>query len=243
MEMILVSGYGLTAASWGPLLAIWGEPAPTAAAVELPGHGSRAIPESEDPADPRMWVDGLERAIGDAAEPVLVIAFSMGVAALAHRLAASGTRGLAGCVLLGGVPGQEEFSREYQSLAAGILTGRADADASLVELYATSPTARSLVAADLARLALPARRAAADLPVSPSVSISVPTLVIYGADDAVTRPPDRQRLTSLGADVELAMVSGAGHAVHLDAPDTVAKTIQRWLSSSGLDRTPPPPAE
>ncbi|GAB6899009.1 alpha/beta fold hydrolase [Kineosporia succinea] len=231
MDMILISGYGLTAASWGPLLAIWGEPAPAARAVELPGHGSSTHTVDEDPL---TWTEGLDRALADADGPVVVVAFSMGTAVLAHHLAASGAQGIAGVVLLGGLPGPETFSRDYHSIAAGVLTGRPDADAALVELYAASPTARSLIAADLQRLPLPARRAAADLAQSPPVTLRVPTLAIFGADDRMTPPPTRERLAGLAPNSQLSMVSGAGHAVHLDAPETVVTTIRRWLEQNGF---------
>jgi len=59
--------------------------------------------------------------------------------------------------------------------------------------------------------------------------IAVPTLIIWGADDLDTPPADGRTLANLIPNSTLSLVAGAGHFVHLDAPDRVNSLIKDFL--------------
>lgn len=59
--------------------------------------------------------------------------------------------------------------------------------------------------------------------------IAVPTLIIWGADDLDTPPADGRALANLIPNSTLSLVAGAGHFVHLDAPDRVNLLIKDFL--------------
>jgi pimeloyl-ACP methyl ester carboxylesterase len=61
-------------------------------------------------------------------------------------------------------------------------------------------------------------------------TISVPALVVVGADDAIT-PPDESReiATGIGAKARYLEVPGCGHLSTLEAPDIVTRALLEWL--------------
>ncbi|GAB4085636.1 alpha/beta hydrolase [Myceligenerans cantabricum] len=61
--------------------------------------------------------------------------------------------------------------------------------------------------------------------------ITVPTHVVWGAEDAWI-PPDRaERLAGAIPGATLTLVPGAGHLVQLDAPVALAAELERWLGT------------
>jgi pimeloyl-ACP methyl ester carboxylesterase len=204
--------------------------------LSLPGHGAPWGDHSgRDWSLAREWTRDLDHHLDSSPTPALVVAFSLATAVLAHRIARAGTRQIAACVLLGGVPGPEVFSAEYQAIAPGVLHGRPDADRDLVDLYAFTTAGRAMVAANLARTSLEARHVVPLLPAAPPVRLNVPTTVVFGAQDALTQPPGESRLRSLAPAATLTTLDGAGHAVHLDRPAALAALISRIVrqTSSG----------
>lgn len=80
-------------------------------------------------------------------------------------------------------------------------------------------------------------------------SISVPTLVVAGADDSETPPSDARLLVAGIPDARLAVVPATGHLAPVEEPAAVGELIARHLQSTWSDRTaaappfaPVPPA-
>ncbi len=80
-------------------------------------------------------------------------------------------------------------------------------------------------------------------------SISVPTLVVAGADDSETPPSDARLLVAGIPDARLAVVPATGHLAPVEEPAAVGDLIARHLQSTWSDRTaaappfaPAPPA-
>jgi pimeloyl-ACP methyl ester carboxylesterase len=59
--------------------------------------------------------------------------------------------------------------------------------------------------------------------------ISVPTLLIYAADDHAVPQSSGKRYQQLIANSQLEIIPEAGHFVHHDQPDKVTALIERFL--------------
>ncbi len=59
--------------------------------------------------------------------------------------------------------------------------------------------------------------------------ITIPTLLIWGADDTETPLFDGERLSRLIHNSKLKVIDGAGHFVHREKPEEVAHLIQQFL--------------
>jgi pimeloyl-ACP methyl ester carboxylesterase len=64
--------------------------------------------------------------------------------------------------------------------------------------------------------------------------IEVPVLVVAGALDEKFAAAGRRLVESIGANAELALVAGAGHAAHLEAPDDFLAILRPWLARHHL---------
>ncbi len=60
-------------------------------------------------------------------------------------------------------------------------------------------------------------------------NITIPTLLIWGISDAETPITDGKKLSQLIRDAELKVINEAGHFVHQEQPQKVAKLIQKFL--------------
>lgn len=227
-RLVLVPGLGLSAASWRPVLAaLPGSAGADVQLVELPGHGERS--HELPPQGVRPWVEGLDRALSTSGEPAVVVAFSFGTGVLARRLVRSGTTGVAGCLLVGGVPGPETFTPAYTAVADDVVAGRQEADERFARLYAARDGSRRAVARDLARVSPAVRRAATGLPPVVPPPLDVPTTVVFGAQDAIVVPPGAAAARRVAREVSYVEVPGGGHAVHLDEPSAVASLLDDLL--------------
>lgn len=59
--------------------------------------------------------------------------------------------------------------------------------------------------------------------------ITIPTLIIWGADDVDTPPADGRILANLISNSAFSLIAGAGHFVHIDAPERVFPLIKDFL--------------
>jgi 3-oxoadipate enol-lactonase len=66
----------------------------------------------------------------------------------------------------------------------------------------------------------------ADLP-----RIAVPTLVVAGDEDALTRPPGMQMIASLIAGAQLHRIPAAGHMIPVEQPDPLAAILDAFLQA------------
>lgn len=60
-------------------------------------------------------------------------------------------------------------------------------------------------------------------------NLNIPTLLIWGENDAETPLKDGQKLSELIYGSELKVIAGAGHFVHREKPDQVVKFIKEFL--------------
>ncbi len=61
-------------------------------------------------------------------------------------------------------------------------------------------------------------------------SISVPALVVVGAEDAITPPAEARRMAEAIPGAELAVISGAGHVSNLEAVDAFNSVLGSFLN-------------
>ncbi len=64
--------------------------------------------------------------------------------------------------------------------------------------------------------------------------IAVPTLIIVGAEDAITPPADAQQMASAISNAHLVTIPNAGHMTTLEQPPTVTAAIEDWLTKQHL---------
>ncbi len=60
--------------------------------------------------------------------------------------------------------------------------------------------------------------------------IRVPTLVIVGADDAITPPDVARRMADAIPAAQLVVVDGAGHLSNLERPESFNEALSAWLT-------------
>jgi 2-succinyl-6-hydroxy-2,4-cyclohexadiene-1-carboxylate synthase len=237
-RVVLVHGFTQTRRSWHLVRARLDEQRQTVA-VDLPGHG-----ESGDlPLDLAEGAAALGRTGGRAT----YVGYSMG-GRLTLRLAVDAPALVARMVLVSATAGLDDaaarrdrrqsdealarrlervglptFLEEWlgQPLFANLPVGAADLDDRL------GNTAAGLAAS--LRLA----GTGTQLPLWDRLGgLTMPVLVVAGALDAKF-VASGERLAAGIPRAELAVVPGAGHAVHLERPDAFADVLLGWLDRSG----------
>jgi 3-oxoadipate enol-lactonase len=63
-------------------------------------------------------------------------------------------------------------------------------------------------------------------------SIGIPTLVVVGAQDVLTPPPDSQAMADAIAGARLAVIPGAGHLAPMERPGAVATALGEFFAST-----------
>jgi len=66
------------------------------------------------------------------------------------------------------------------------------------------------------------------------VELSMPVLVMAGADDAKFRAEARRMAAATGANATVALIPDAGHAAHLERPRDFVGALRPWLVAHGL---------
>lgn len=61
--------------------------------------------------------------------------------------------------------------------------------------------------------------------------LDMPVLVVVGANDAKFAETGGRMVDTIGPNAELAVIDGAGHTVHLEAPTETAHVVSRWLEA------------
>jgi 2-succinyl-6-hydroxy-2,4-cyclohexadiene-1-carboxylate synthase len=236
---LMLHGFTLTGASWDAVRARLPDRC-RAIAPDLRGHGraSAATPVILDGviADLTSLVDGL------GPDPPTVVGYSQGGRIALHLALALGPR-IGGLVLVGASPGiadpAERAARRWddERLAAEI---EAMTIEQVAERWARTPVlsgqpAAVAVAARADRLrSTPAGLARALRGLGTGAlpplwdrlgELRVPTTLIAGERDAKFAALARAMAARIGAGARVAVVPGAGHAVHLEAPAAVAGLI------------------
>lgn len=231
--LVLLHGFTHTGASWDPVVAeLPGRY--RVLAPDIRGHGSASEVE---PVTLKGVVEDVRRV-----EPVVLCGYSMGARLALHvALAAPSVRRL---VLIGGSPGiADPAERDVRRAADAELADEmerlsieevADRWASGTAVLAGQPPAVAAAArADRLRntpagLARALRGLGAGA--LPSLwdrlgEITVPVTLIVGEKDTKFRAIADQMASLFGGPVEVLVVQGAGHAVHLESPEAVAATL------------------
>jgi pimeloyl-ACP methyl ester carboxylesterase len=64
--------------------------------------------------------------------------------------------------------------------------------------------------------------------------LTMPVLAVAGADDAKFATLAERMVAAIGSSATLGLVTGAGHAAHLEQPDAFLRLLQGWLSAHDL---------
>ncbi|GJG87456.1 putative 2-succinyl-6-hydroxy-2,4-cyclohexadiene-1-carboxylate synthase [Gemmatimonadetes bacterium T265] len=257
--VLLLHGFTGSGETWRPLRDALGGAYPTLA-VDLPGHG-----RSGAPADPARYAldrtaDDLARVLDACAiDRAAVLGYSFGGRA-ALRLALRRPERVAALVLESASPGIADPAERAERAAADAALADAierDGVPAFVDrwerlpLWASQDAMPAAVRARLrgARLANDARGLAnslrgagtgADAPVLDALGgLRMPALLVAGALDAKYVVLGRAMAGALPG-ARLAVVPGAGHAVHLEQPDAFAGLVRAFLDET-FRREPAPP--
>lgn len=240
--LVFLHGFTQTGSSWNPVVETLSSDF-TCVVVDLPGHGGspngcRSLVESAD--DVAEVVKSLHNRDGK----VVLIGYSMG-ARVALHVALAHPHLLASLVLVSGTAGIDDAS-ERQSRR-----GADDALAEHIEtigtaafldewlsqpMFASLPTSAASIQDRLKNTPLglaDSLRHAGTGTQSPLWDrlgeISVPTLIVTGDLDAKFTALG-ERLAASIASSKHVRVSGVGHSVHLEAPETFLEILRPWLS-------------
>ena len=236
---MLVHGFTQTGEAWGPLaddLALDHE----VVLVDAPGHGGSSAVAAG------LWegADLVAEAGGDA----IYVGYSMG-GRLALHLALAHPELVRGLVVMSATAGiddaRERARRVAEDEARARTLERQGVDA-FVEAWLAQPL---LAAVPEEHRALRARRANTVAGLASSLrlagagaqeplwdrlgALSMPVLVLAGVADPRFAACARRLAASIGNNATLELVPGAGHALHLEAPDRCSASLRSWLQAVG----------
>ena len=236
-DVILLHGFTHTGASWGPVVAALGE-SYRALAPDIRGHGSAS---DRRPVSLEAVLDDLAALGGVGGRQFTLAGYSMGGRLGLHAALAFGDR-IDRLVLIGASPGiADPAERDARRTADERLAG--EIERSSIEQFAQRwaetpvlagqpPAVVAAVHADRLR-SKPAGLARAlrglGTGALPSLwgrlgEIAVPVALVVGERDRKFTAIASDMVRAL-AEAEVIVVPGAGHAVHLEAPERVASVI------------------
>ncbi len=235
-RLVLVHGFTQTARTWGPLaegLAADHE----VVRVDAPGHGGSGRVEAG------LW-DGADLLVTTAGAGTY-LGYSMGGrlclhAALAHPAA------VAGLVLVGATAGIDDPVEQAARVSSDEAWARcleADGLDAFLRRWLAQPLFSGL---DDQRAGFEARRQNTVAGLASSLrragtgvqeplwgrlgALSMPVLVLAGEHDERFTALGKRLVATIGGNAELAVVAGAGHAAHLEAPEAVLDLLRPWLA-------------
>jgi 2-succinyl-6-hydroxy-2,4-cyclohexadiene-1-carboxylate synthase len=240
-RVVLVHGFTQTLGSWkvvGERLGGRWE----VVRVDLPGHGGSS--------GVRVGFGEAAGLVGDAGGVGTYLGYSLG-GRLCLRLALDRPDLVRGLVLIGVSPGiadaagRAERRAADEALAAGI---ERDGVAAFLDrwlagpLFATLPEAAAGRAERLANtadgLASALRRLGTGVqaPLWDRLGgLRPPVLLVAGERDAKFAGLAREMAAAVGPTARVAIVPGAGHAVHLERPEETAALIEAFLTGAGAE--------
>ena len=246
-RLVLLHGFTQGPGSWEALLAAVG-PGYEIVRVTLPGHG----PAAGASAHVRLPFEAAAAAIADAVatvagpEPAVWLGYSLG-GRLALRVALDRPDLVSALVLLGATAGIEEAPARAarveidERLASGLERKGVEAfvDGWLAQnLFSRLPRAAAGVeerrAGTVEGLASALRLlgTGAQEPIWDRLGeIGVPVLLIAGEHDSKFSALAFRLAAGIGPSAGLSFVPGAGHAAHLERPQSVAAIVTRFLSA------------
>ena len=241
--VLLMHGFGGSARNFGPQARALRERY-RVVRFDARGHGRSGAPDDPREYDPAAFVADVGRVLDIAGAPTAVVGgLSMG-AGIALRFALAHPERVRGLVLAAfpGGRGGPGFAGIAEELAAAIERDGLDA-AGVAHVW--GPTSRlDARAAALVRRGflehrpealvhtlreLIARQQTADELAAAAKTLTVPALVVVGADDRTALASSRAIAAAL-PDARLVEISGAGHVVNLSHPEPFNAALQQFLA-------------
>jgi len=231
--LIAVHGAGGTSRHWGYQLSGLSD-LTRVVALDLPGHGRSGGETHTSVAEGARRVVALLDALG--LERAVLMGHSMG-GAIVQTLALHNPQRVAGLVLVG----TGARLRVHPTILSGIVEDW-DATTALITAWSYAPeqSPAVLARATAALRATPAAVLHADYSacdrfdaIDEISRITVPTLIVVGAQDQMTPPKYAEFLARTLPQTQLMVVPGAGHLVMIAQPQPVNATIRaswRWLA-------------
>jgi 2-succinyl-6-hydroxy-2,4-cyclohexadiene-1-carboxylate synthase len=238
--LVLVHGFTQNRRCWGPeaqALAADHE----VVRVDAPGHGRSA-----------GIIAGLRtggRLIADQGGEATYLGYSMGARFCLH-IALTNPELVRGLVLLSGTAGIEDdaerSARRQQDLRTAARIEQEGLDAFLEgwlaqPLFARLPAERAFRAERMENTVeglMSSLEQAGTGSQDPSwrklARLEMPVLVLAGAEDAKFVALAERMAATIGANADLAVIEGAGHAAHLEQPDRFLAVVQPWLARHAL---------
>ncbi|HEX5759708.1 MAG TPA: alpha/beta hydrolase [Thermoanaerobaculia bacterium] len=237
--LLLLHGYGESWRSWEPVLPLL-PPDLRVVAPSLRGHGDSDKPgccyrQQDFVADALALLDtlGVERATW--------VGFSMG-SLVAHQAAVESPDRVARLVLVGTAPSVAGDAGTRQ-FAAALAALREPLDMEWLRDYhrasaagALPPALLETMAAESRKMPLRVWRAAlagmlAEDHAASLGTIRAPTLLIWGEEDSLLSPEERERMAR-GLPAARLVFQGRGHAVHWEDPERFARELVRFLGAT-----------
>ncbi len=235
-RIVLLHGFSQTAISWSRLTSALAESA-TIATVDLPGHGrSHAIS-----ADLERSAD-LVAECGGAA---VYVGYSMGGRVALH-LALRFPHLVRGLILIGATAGVDDaHEREERRASDEVLATTISKDGvdTFLEKWLNGPLFQTLKVdeADLSArrsnttegLAMSLRRmgTGTQRPLwTDLIDLQIPTLVLAGELDSKFKGLGNRLVETIGQHAQLTLITGVGHAAHLENPSETLRHIDRFVA-------------
>ena len=212
-------------------------------AMDLRGHGRSDAPESGYD-DPNVWAEDLAAVLQRAGAPVIVVGWSYGGLVIADYLRRYGDQGLAGLVFVGAIT---EIGKNRPGGTIGPAMSGALPDA-LSEDTASAGTAVARLCSDMTVEPLSGDRVqelmGTTLTVRPAVraalfrrdvdnadvlsSVSIPTLVLHGAQDTVVDPTSGEYTAGKISGAELRCMPDVGHLPFIERTDEFNSVLRQF---------------
>ena len=234
-RVVLVHGFTQTLSAMEPLAARLRD-RHTVIRVDLPGHGGSAAPEASFAEAAAL--------LGEAGGAAAYVGYSLG-GRLCLRLALDRPDLVRSLVLIGASPGLDDpavrAARRASDEALAAELERVGLERVLDRwlaqpLFASLPPERAGRAGRLANTAhglaasLRLHGAGAQEPLWDRLaSLRPPVLLVAGARDGKFAALAERMAAVIGPSATVALVPGAGHAVHLERPDEVAALVRSFL--------------
>lgn len=235
-RLVLVHGFTQTGQCWGPVGAALAEDHEVVR-VDAPGHGRSADVRADLPATADLLA-----GLG----PATYLGYSMG-GRMCLETALRHPEAVEALVLVSATAGiEDDGERSARRASDEALATRLEAEGvdAFVDHWLSLPLFAGLPPAgrfDAERRTNTAAGLASSLRLAgtgtqvPSWNrlgdLSMPVLVVAGADDAKFTALAHRLVESIGANATLAVLPGAGHTTHLEAPDAFLATVLPWLAA------------
>lgn len=236
--LLCLHGIGSSSAAFAPQLAGLADEH-RVVAWDAPGYGSSADPDG--PPGMSGYADAVAELVKELGEPVHLLGVSWG-GVIAIQVALSYPELLRSLLLVGASRGAgrsaeaaERLRRQAELLAQSgpeeFARQRAPA---LLSAHADPALVERVVETMAAAVRMPgygySTEAMAETDHSDRLAqVSVPTLVLCGAEDTVTGPAESQALTDGIPDAVSVSVAGAGHLANQEKPESVNAWITSFL--------------